>query len=37
VIPLHVCSCVNLFDLAYGVRGGVVEREIPIAARGMSR
>jgi D-serine deaminase-like pyridoxal phosphate-dependent protein len=37
VIPLHVCNCVNLFDLAYGVRGGVVEREIPIAARGMSR
>jgi D-serine deaminase-like pyridoxal phosphate-dependent protein len=37
VIPLHVCSCVNLFDTAYGVRGGAVEREIPIAARGMSR
>jgi D-serine deaminase-like pyridoxal phosphate-dependent protein len=37
VIPLHVCSCVNLFDVAYGVRRGVVEREIAIAARGMSR
>jgi D-serine deaminase-like pyridoxal phosphate-dependent protein len=37
VIPLHVCSCVNLFDVAYGVRGGIVEREIPIAARGKSR
>jgi D-serine deaminase-like pyridoxal phosphate-dependent protein len=37
VIPLHVCSCVNLFDVAYGVRGGAVEREIPIAARGKSR
>ncbi len=37
VIPLHVCSAVNLFDLAYGVRGGRVERELPIAARGRSR
>jgi D-serine deaminase-like pyridoxal phosphate-dependent protein len=37
VIPLHVCSAVNLFDVAYGVRGGRVEREIPIAARGRSR
>jgi D-serine deaminase-like pyridoxal phosphate-dependent protein len=37
VIPLHVCSTVNLFDVAYGIRRGVVEREIPIAARGRSR
>jgi len=37
VIPLHVCSAVNLFDVAYGVRGGRVEREVPIAARGRSR
>jgi D-serine deaminase-like pyridoxal phosphate-dependent protein len=34
VIPSHVCGCVNLFDVAYGVRGGVVERELPIAGRG---
>ena len=34
VIPLHVCSTVNLFDVAFGIRDGVVEREIAIAARG---
>jgi D-serine deaminase-like pyridoxal phosphate-dependent protein len=34
VIPLHVCSMVNLFDAAFGIRNGVVEREIAIAARG---
>jgi D-serine deaminase-like pyridoxal phosphate-dependent protein len=34
VIPLHVCSMVNLFDVAFGIRNGVVEREIAIAARG---
>jgi len=34
VIPLHVCSTVNLFDVAFGVRDRVVEREIAIAARG---
>jgi len=37
VIPLHVCSAVNLFDVAYGVRDGRVERTIPIAARGRSQ
>ncbi len=37
VIPLHVCSAVNLFDVAYGVRAGLVERTIPIAARGRSQ
>lgn len=37
VIPLHVCSAVNLFDVAYGVRGGRAEREIPIAGRGRMR
>ena len=37
VIPLHACSAVNLFDLAYGVRRDAVDREIPIAARGRSR
>jgi len=34
VIPLHVCSTVNLFDVAFGLRDRVVEREIAIAARG---
>ena len=34
MIPLHVCSTVNLFDVAFGIRNGVVEREIAIAARG---
>ena len=34
VIPLHVCSAVNLFDVAFGIRSRVVEREIAIAARG---
>jgi D-serine deaminase-like pyridoxal phosphate-dependent protein len=37
VIPLHVCSCVNLFDVAAGVRGGTVEREFAIAGRGKVR
>ena len=37
VIPLHVCSAVNLFDVAYLVRRGHVVDELPIAARGRSR
>jgi D-serine deaminase-like pyridoxal phosphate-dependent protein len=37
VVPLHVCGCVNMFDVAAGVRQGAVEREIAIAARGRSR
>ena len=37
VIPLHVCSCVNMFDTAYGVRDGVVESELAIAGRGKMR
>jgi D-serine deaminase-like pyridoxal phosphate-dependent protein len=37
VIPLHVCSTVNMFDVAVGVRGDVVERELPIAGRGRMR
>jgi D-serine deaminase-like pyridoxal phosphate-dependent protein len=37
VVPLHACSAVNLFDVAYAVRREVVEREIPIEARGRSR
>ena len=34
IIPLHVCSAVNMFDVAYGVRGGAVEREFRIEGRG---
>ena len=34
VIPLHVCSCVNLFDVAVGIRGDAVDHEIAIAGRG---
>jgi D-serine deaminase-like pyridoxal phosphate-dependent protein len=37
VVPLHVCSCVNLFDTAVGIRGGRVDHEIAIAARGRMR
>ena len=37
VVPLHVCSCVNLHDEAVGVRGGQVDHEIAIAARGRAR
>jgi D-serine deaminase-like pyridoxal phosphate-dependent protein len=37
VIPLHVCSSVNLFDTAAGVRDGAVERELVIAGRGKVR
>jgi D-serine deaminase-like pyridoxal phosphate-dependent protein len=37
VIPLHVCSCVNMFDETYGVRGHRVERVVNIEARGRMR
>jgi D-serine deaminase-like pyridoxal phosphate-dependent protein len=37
VIPLHVCSCVNMFDVAYGVRRQRVDRMISIEARGKMR
>jgi D-serine deaminase-like pyridoxal phosphate-dependent protein len=37
VIPLHACSTVNMFDVAFGLRDGVVEREIAIEARGRMR
>ncbi|MEP7059239.1 MAG: alanine racemase [Actinomycetota bacterium] len=37
VIPVHVCSAVNLFDGAFGVRHRELERPIPIAARGRSQ
>jgi D-serine deaminase-like pyridoxal phosphate-dependent protein len=37
LLPAHACTCVNLFDLAYGTRGGRVERELPVAGRGRVR
>lgn len=37
VVPLHVCSCVNQFDVAVGIRGDRVDHEIAIAARGRMR
>jgi D-serine deaminase-like pyridoxal phosphate-dependent protein len=34
IIPNHACGCVNLHDVLYGLRDGVVESVWPIAARG---
>lgn len=34
VLPNHICPVVNLFDEVIGVRGGVVELVLPVAARG---
>ena len=34
VVPNHVCIVVHLADVVYGVRGGVLERSWPVAARG---
>jgi len=34
VIPNHICPLPNLADRFYGVRRGVLEKEIPILARG---
>jgi len=37
VVPLHVCSTVNMFDEAFGVRNGEVLRTFAIAGRGKMR
>jgi D-serine deaminase-like pyridoxal phosphate-dependent protein len=37
VIPNHACGCVNLHDGLLGVRNGVVERVVRVAARGLVR
>jgi D-serine deaminase-like pyridoxal phosphate-dependent protein len=37
VIPLHVCSTVNMFDEAVGIRSGQVVRMFAIAGRGKMR
>ena len=35
ILPNHISLAVNLHDTMYGIRNGAVEREIPIACRGM--
>ena len=37
LVPNHACGCVNLHDGLLGVRNGVVERVIRVAARGLVR
>ncbi len=37
VVPLHVCGCVNMFSVAFGIRDGKVERELLIEGRGKVR
>lgn len=34
ILMNHVCPVVNLDDVLVGVRGGRVERHIPVVARG---
>jgi D-serine deaminase-like pyridoxal phosphate-dependent protein len=34
IIPNHACTVINLFDSAYGIRKGQVEKVFEIAARG---
>ena len=35
ILPNYISLAVNLHDTIYGIRNGVVEREIPVACRGM--
>jgi D-serine deaminase-like pyridoxal phosphate-dependent protein len=37
IIPNHACVVSNLHDLVYGLRGAEVEKQFPIAARGLTR
>ena len=37
LIPNHACTCVNLHDLLYAARDGIVEAELPVIARGAVR
>jgi D-serine deaminase-like pyridoxal phosphate-dependent protein len=37
LIPNHACTCVNLHDVLYAARGGAVEAEFAVAARGRVR
>jgi D-serine deaminase-like pyridoxal phosphate-dependent protein len=34
VLPNHACVVSNLHDVVYGARGGRIERELRVAARG---
>jgi 3-hydroxy-D-aspartate aldolase len=34
LIPSHGCTTINLHDVYYGIRSGVVECVLPIEARG---
>ena len=34
LIPSHGCTTINLHDVFYGIRGGIVESILPIEARG---
>jgi D-serine deaminase-like pyridoxal phosphate-dependent protein len=35
VVPNHICPAINLFNEVTCVRGGIVERVLPVAARGL--
>ena len=37
VIPNHVCTCVNMHDVAFTLRNGMVVGSWPVAARGKIR
>ncbi|MFG1998588.1 alanine racemase [Spirillospora sp. NPDC048911] len=37
IIPSHACPVSNLFDTAYGVRGGRLDQELAVTARGRVR
>ena len=37
LIPNHACTCVNLHDVLYAARAGIVEAELPVIARGAVR
>jgi D-serine deaminase-like pyridoxal phosphate-dependent protein len=37
IIPNHICPSVNLYDWAFGIRNGIVEKMIPISARGCNQ
>jgi len=36
-IPSHCCTTINLYDIAYGIRDGAVERVFDVKGRGKSR
>lgn len=36
LVPGHCCTCVNLYDAVYWIRGNKVEDKVPITSRGKS-